>query len=133
MEENKNHGFDWSPFTILIAEDDPANFKLLEGLLKRTNINIYHAESGTKAVTLCTIHDEINIVLMDIQLPELDGFEAAQKIKGCKPELPVIIITASIFNGDTPHFENPCYDGFIFKPFKLDHLIETVRKFLPVM
>ena len=132
MAEEKKQVFNWSPFTVLIAEDDLVNFKLLEHLLKRTNINILHAKSGTEAVSICNTHKEISIVLMDIQLPEMDGFEAAQKIKEEKPDLPVVILTASVFNGEPLHIKNSCYDGFISKPFNLNHLIEKIRELLPV-
>ncbi|KPK79954.1 MAG: hypothetical protein AMS27_17475 [Bacteroides sp. SM23_62_1] len=130
MAEEKKQLVDWSSYTVLIAEDDPANYKLLESLLKKTNINIIHAESGIEAVNICDAYKEIDIVLMDIQLPELDGFEAAQRIKVKKPDIPVIILTASVFNGETVKPKYTCYNGFISKPFNLNHLIETVSSFL---
>jgi len=131
MQEENKQVLNWSSFTVLIVEDDIANYKLLESLLKRTNIKILHAESGAKAVSIGDTCNEINIILMDIQLPEMDGFEAAQKIKEKKPDLPVIILTASIFNGNTIDLKNTCFDGFISKPFDLNLLIETISNFLP--
>jgi CheY-like chemotaxis protein len=131
MQEGNKQVLNWSSFTVLIVEDDLANYKLLESLLKRTNINILHTESGAKAVNICDTCNDINVILMDIQLPEMDGFEAAQKIKEKKPDLPIIILTASIFDGNTIDLKNTCFDGFISKPFDLNHLIETISSFLP--
>jgi len=133
MQEENKHVLNWSLFTVLIVEDDLASYKLLESLLKKTNINIIHTESGAKAVNICDTRNDINIILMDIQLPEMDGLEAAQIIKGKNPDLPIIILTASIFDGNTTDLKNPNFDGFIskpFKPFNLDHLIETISRFL---
>jgi len=67
---------------------------------------------------------------MKSKLPEMDGFETTRIIKDKMPDLPVIIITASVFNGEpiSPGYAN--YDGFVSKPFNLNHLIETIRNIL---
>lgn len=130
MEDENKAIVDWSSFTVLIVEDDLANYKLLEGLLKKTKINILWAKSGLEAIKICDTCNDINLILMDVQLPEIDGFEASKIIKNKKPKLPVIIITASISNDQfiRPDYIN--YDGIISKPFNLNHLIDTIRNFL---
>lgn len=130
MEDEKKQVVDWSSFTVLIVEDETVNYKLLEGLLKKTKINILWAKSGTEAIRICNTFNDINLILMDVQLPEMDGFEATRIIKEEMPDLPVIIITASVLNGESrsPGYAN--YNGFVSKPFNLNHLIETIRNLL---
>ena len=131
MEDEKKAKADWSSFTVLIVEDDLANYKLLEGLLKRTNINILWAKSGPEAIKAFKTPNKINLILMDIQLPEMDGLEATKIIKKRNPEIPVLIITASVFNGEPVRSDSFNCEGFIPKPFDLNHLIDSIGNLLP--
>jgi len=125
---------DWSNRTILIAEDDEISFKYLDLILSRkTNANILWAINGQMAVEFCMQYYHIDLVLMDIQLPVLDGVEAIRRIKAFRPALPIIVNTANAFGDEYDRcFEAGC-DDFITKPvnlqqlfIKIDHLLAPV-------
>ena len=125
---------DWSNRTILIAEDDEISFKYLDLILSRkTNANILWAINGQMAVEFCHQYYHIDLVLMDIQLPVLDGVEAIRRIKAFRPSLPIIVNTANAFGDEYDRcFEAGC-DDFITKPvnlqqlfIKIDHLLAPV-------
>src|SRR5208283_4627898 len=70
--------FDWSDKTILIVEDDKVSFKFLEEIFKKTKAKVYHADNGLQAIEMCKVNQDIDIVLMDIQLPEMSGLDATK-------------------------------------------------------
>jgi CheY-like chemotaxis protein len=114
--------------TLLIAEDEDSNFILLEALLSESGITILRATNGTEAVSLCKLNPEIDLVLMDIKMPEMDGYEATRQIKKIRPDLPVIAQTAYTTNSNKKKaFECGCSD-FISKPFKKEPLISKIRE-----
>ena len=123
----------WENHTTLIAEDDPLNYKYIELLLsRRTGINILWAKSGLEAVRMVQNNKEIDIVLLDLQLPELDGLDVLECIRTKAPELPVIIQTANSWNNE----EESCYDagcnGFFNKPLDIDELLAKMDECIKV-
>lgn len=126
---------DLSNYTILIAEDDEISFKYLQMVLSRkTKINVLWAINGQMAVDFCKQYEHIDIIMMDIQLPVLNGIEAIRQIRQIKPEIPIIVHTANAYGDDYDHcFEAGC-DDFITKPininyllYKIDHLLQPVN------
>jgi CheY-like chemotaxis protein len=117
-----NH--DWSNRTILIAEDDEISFKFLELVLSRkTNVNIIWAINGRMAIDFCKIYKHIDLVLMDLQLPVVDGIEAIRQIRQFKPDLPIIVQTANAFGEECSKcFEAGCSD-YITKPVQMQDLL----------
>ncbi|MFV8336265.1 response regulator [Flavobacterium sp. RSP29] len=79
---------------ILVAEDDTINFLLLRKIIESKNHTVIRAKNGQEAVDICTKNPNITLVFMDIKMPVLDGYQAYEKIKLIKPELPVIAQTA---------------------------------------
>jgi CheY-like chemotaxis protein/two-component sensor histidine kinase len=79
---------------ILVAEDDTINFMLLKKIIESRNHTVLRAKNGQEAVDICTENPNITLVFMDIKMPILDGYQAFEKIKEIKPELPVIAQTA---------------------------------------
>ena len=123
--------YDFSNYTALIAEDDPLSYRYLELILtKRTNINIIWAKNGIEAVALFGEHENIDIVLMDLQLPLKDGQTAMKEIKAISPEMPVIIQTANSWNEEDKACKKAGCDGFFNKPLNIDSLIEHMYKCL---
>jgi signal transduction histidine kinase/CheY-like chemotaxis protein len=115
---------------ILIVDDDSANRFLLEQLLNRDAMKIYSATNGLEALTQYENHPEINLVLMDIKMPGLDGLSATIQMKKKNPDLPVIAITAYVLESDENMLlEAGCAD-FIAKPFQIDELKERIRQVL---
>jgi CheY-like chemotaxis protein len=117
----------WKDFTTLVAEDDPLNFRYIELLLgRRTGINIIWAKDGLEASNLIKDNDTIDIVLLDLQLPEIDGIKTLELSKLHNPHLPVIIQTANSWNNE----EEKCYeagcDGFFNKPLNIEDLLRRM-------
>ncbi|MBL7966959.1 MAG: response regulator [Prolixibacteraceae bacterium] len=115
--------------TILIAEDDDINFFYINTVLKHSLIEIIRAENGREAVEHCKTNPEIEIVLMDLKMPDMDGFEATRQIKTERPDLPVIAITAYSGTEDKEKaIESGC-DDFITKPLKREYLIKKMESY----
>jgi signal transduction histidine kinase/CheY-like chemotaxis protein len=120
----------WEGKTVLIVEDDYINYKLLEGVLKRNKAKVLFAVNGKEAVRISLGRDEPDLVLMDIQLPEMNGLEAMRQIRKTKPHLPIIIQTANVLNEEKKRAEEEGCQGFIIKPVNLVHFMEEVGKIL---
>ena len=116
--------------TLLIAEDENINFKLLAQYLSGANISVVHASNGNEAVEICKSIKQINLVLMDLKMPGMDGFEATKIIKGLRPDLPIIAQTAYSTESDKEKaLACGCID-FISKPFKKEELLTLIREHL---
>ncbi|MDM8159639.1 response regulator [Labilibaculum sp. K2S] len=115
---------------ILVVEDEEFNRIYFEELLNQINCNVLVANNGLEAVDICKKNDKIDLVLMDIKMPLMDGYEATKKIKKIRPNLPIIAQTAFALLGDkNKSLENGC-DDYIAKPVKKDVLIQLIRKHL---
>jgi PAS domain S-box-containing protein len=120
----------WKNNTILIAEDEDSNYRVLQMALRRTNINILRAENGQQAVDICKANKNINLVLMDLKMPEVNGIEATIEIKKLRPDLPIIAQTAYAMTEDKKtSIEAGCND-YLAKPIKSKVLISTLNKYL---
>jgi len=120
--------YNWSDRTFLIVEDDRVSFKFLESVFSKTEVKIYHADNGLKAVELCTQHPEIDIVLMDIQLPEMNGLDATRMIKKFRKDLPIIAQTANASSEDKEKcLEAGCID-YISKPINIKLLFSKIQQ-----
>jgi CheY-like chemotaxis protein len=116
--------YSWDNYTTLIAEDDPMNFRYIELLLgRRTGIKVKWAKDGKQAVEMCKHDNSIDIVLLDLQLPELDGISSLKRIKAFNPLLPIIIQTANSYNNEEDKCHNAGCDGFFNKPLNIDELL----------
>ncbi|MFT5750000.1 MAG: signal transduction histidine kinase/CheY-like chemotaxis protein, partial [Ancylomarina sp.] len=119
-----------SEITILIAEDDESNFCLLKEILRPHKINILHAFNGKDAVDLCAINNDIDLVLMDIKMPILNGYDASRQIKQLKPHLPIIAQTAYALMEDKNNAINAGCDDYISKPINSEQLISMLNKYI---
>ncbi len=120
----------WEDKTILIVEDDHINYQLLEVVLKRTRVNLLHAVTGMEAVRLCREQPKIDLVLMDVQLPEMNGFEAIKLIKEYQPQIPIIVQTANSMNDEQTRADEAGCQGFMTKPISLNKFMSEVDRFL---
>lgn len=122
--------YDWQDYSILIAEDTEMNFIFLTEALKHTGVNIIHAKDGKEAVEIIQNNPDINLVLMDINMPRLNGFESTKKIKEINEKIPVIAQTAlDIDNAAEKSKEYGC-DDYIRKPIKLKSLLSLIDRYL---
>jgi len=116
--------------TILIAEDDPSSSFYLQEILSAYKINVLIAINGFEAVDLVEKNHDISLVLMDINMPGMDGIEATKHIGKLKPELPIIAQTANAMSGDKrKYLEAGCLD-YIPKPIDENMLINKIITYL---
>jgi len=115
--------------TILIAEDEDANYQYLLAIIDKSKYTILFAENGHIALQMCQENFEIGLVLMDIKMPIMDGFTAAKLIKEFRPNLPVIAQTAFALDTDIDRFKD-VFDDYITKPINKDILNEKLNKFI---
>ncbi len=114
---------------ILLVEDEMYNYRFMTALLKINNYaEVILATTGTDAVEKCKQHPEINMVLMDLKLPEMSGFEATRHIKAMRSDLPVIAITAFAMSGDERKARDAGCDDYIPKPVSKEVLFSKLEK-----
>jgi len=123
---------DWTGRTILVAEDTESNYMYIEKILSLTNASLIRAKDGLEAVELFDANkDEIDLVLMDILMPEYDGYEATQKIREIKKDVPVIAQTAFTFEGELiDGLYAGCFNDYLIKPFYIKAIQDLLEKFL---
>ncbi|MDA3865858.1 MAG: response regulator [Salinivirgaceae bacterium] len=120
---------DWSSRTILVAEDVEFNFIFLREILVPTGANVIWAKNGAEACAVIDENTQVDLILMDLQMPEMNGYEAAEYIKKAKPTIPIIAQTAFMMaNEDEKCFKIGC-DGFLSKPIRPRQLIGAIKKF----
>lgn len=115
---------------LLVVDDNYQNRALIAEYFADTAVTSIHAENGLDAVN-CVAKHAIDLVLMDIRMPVMDGYEAAKKIKSTHPDLPIIALTASVLKDDHDRIEQGAFDGFIPKPVMKKRLFESLSAFLP--
>jgi PAS domain S-box-containing protein len=116
--------------TILIAEDEKSNFDFLKILFVRMNIRVLWAKDGIEALKLCETDPSIDLVLMDIKMPLLNGYEATKLIKSKRPELPIIAQTAYTMISDKIEADEAGCDGYLSKPIRINQLTEVLDLYL---
>ncbi len=118
-------------FTVLIAEDEDNNFLFFKEALIENNIKVIRAHNGIDAVNICFTNPTINLVLMDLKMPVLDGYEAAKQIKALKPQLPIVAQSAHALTSDRDRVKKEGFAGYITKPIKVEELFALISKFKP--
>jgi PAS domain S-box-containing protein len=122
--------YNWNGRSFLVVEDDKVSYKFLEGIFRKTGAKILHADNGLKAIDYCKTHPEIDIVLMDIQLPEMSGLDATRIIKAIRKDLPIIAQTANAMSDDKEKcLEVGCVD-YVSKPINVNLLFHKIDKHL---
>ncbi len=116
--------------TILNVEDDDVSCFLLNEVLADHNIDIIHTKNGNDAIDICKQNGGINLVLMDIKLPDINGFQAMREIKKIRPELPVVAVTAYAFAKDKSDCFKAGCDDYLSKPVDSKTLLNVIDKFL---
>jgi PAS domain S-box-containing protein len=115
--------------TILIAEDEQSNFDFLKILLTRMNFKVLWAKNGREAVDICETDPSVDLVLMDVKMPILNGYEATRLIKKKRPDLPVIAQTAYAMITDKLEADKAGCDGYLSKPIRINQLTEILEKY----
>ncbi len=120
----------WKGKTILIAEDVEANYLFLKIALRDTLMNILWAKNGKEACKQAIENPNIDLILMDIKMPEMNGHEAAKKIKETNPELIIVAQTAYARPEEKQIFQDDNFNDYISKPIKPTELFKILEKYL---
>jgi CheY-like chemotaxis protein len=120
--------------TILITDDDTRNIYALRSALEDFKMIVLTAESGADAIALLRSHAEIDVVLMDIMMPEMDGYETIRRIRARDDwkDLPILALTAKAMKGDREQCLAAGASEYISKPVDIDQLVALIRVWLNV-
>lgn len=122
--------YDFNGKTILIAEDEPVNLVLLQNWFEDENVMILHAKDGAEAVQIVRTTANVDLVLMDIKMPVLDGIEATKQIRKFNANIPIIALTAYALSGDKDRCISAGCNNYLSKPLKKNDLMRVVREYL---
>lgn len=125
--------FLWKDKTILVVEDDDQSYYFLKELLKRTGATIIRAANGIEALEICRSDMKLDLVLMDIQMPKISGYEATREIKRIRKILPVIAQTAYAMAGDREKSIKAGCDDYIAKPLNIESLLPKINQFINIV
>ncbi len=129
-EESEIPVYTWKDKVILVVEDDVVNFRFLEALLQDKAVQILHASNGLQAVQLCKTINKIDLVLMDLKMPDMDGIEATRQIRAFNRKVPIIAQTAFVMENELKKCHEAGCDDHITKPIDIKEFLEKVDKFL---
>ncbi len=121
--------FNFSNFTIMIAEDTPYNYEYLYSILQKTGANVVWAKDGIDVLKMYN-STKIDLILMDIQLPEINGYEATSQIRLTNQALPIIAQTAYAMAEDKQKCMDAGCNEVLVKPIRMDDVLTTVAKYL---
>jgi len=135
QDKSDGSNYNFTNFTVLAAEDVEINREILSALLEETGISIDFTDNGADAVLMFKTHpDKYNLILMDVQMPEMDGYEATHAIREAEltqaKQIPIIAMTANVFNEDIEKCLSAGMNGHIGKPVNAGDLYETLNKHL---
>jgi CheY-like chemotaxis protein len=111
---------------VLIVEDDMSSRLYLNKILEKTGAILLYALDGQEAIDVATENSDIDIILMDIQLPVMDGYESAEKIRLLRNDIIIIAQTAYGLLGDTEKILSAGFDDYIIKPILSKNLIDKM-------
>lgn len=130
MTHRGKYGYDFTGKIVLVVEDNMISFKLISAVLTQVQAEVVHAVNGRHAIELCSTDCHYDLVLMDMQMPEVNGLEATKEIKQKCPDLPVIATTANVYDEDEAAFRKAGCDAFLTKPLQFRKLFELMKSFL---
>jgi CheY-like chemotaxis protein len=117
---------------VLVVDDDARNIFALTTLLENQGMRVERATNGRQAIEMLNAHDDLSVVLMDIMMPEMDGYETMRQIRGDKRfrTLPILALTAKAMKGDREKCLEAGASDYIAKPVNTDQLLSLLRIWL---
>jgi two-component system, cell cycle response regulator DivK len=115
---------------ILIVEDVESNYLYLNAVLTKIDATIEWVKNGLEAVKFVNEHPNIDLILMDLQMPEMNGYDATREIKKEHKDIPIIAQTAFAMSDDRMKAIEAGCDDYLAKPIRSRDLIDTVKKYL---
>ncbi len=132
IDENAEKSEPWTKWrnkVMLIAEDDEVNYRFLEAVFADTQVQLLHVRDGKQAIELCKTINKIDLILMDIKMPEKSGYEAIKEIKKFRKEIPIIAQTAYTLKEDKAKCIAAGCDDYISKPIDIELLLSKIGKY----
>ena len=114
---------------ILIAEDDIASCLLLTRTLKKISREVLQVKTGIEAIDACRNNPDVDLILMDIRMPGMTGYEATRQIRGFNKDVIIIAQTAEVFAGDKEKAIEAGCNEYLSKPIDQDELMVLIRKY----
>ena len=127
MEEDKE--FQMKNLKVLIVEDDKTSELLITFVLEKFSSTILHAKNGFEAVEICRKNPDLSLIMMDLKMPEMNGYEATHQIRKFNTDAIIIAQTAFGLAGDREKALKVGCNDYISKPIKIDELQESLRKY----
>jgi len=115
---------------LLVVEDNAISYKLIEAHLLRKNLKLVHATDGPEAIEKFKSNSDIELVLMDIQLPSMNGLEVTRFIREIHPDVPIIATTANAYDEDRLACEAAGCTNFVTKPINFSRLLDLLKEYL---
>ncbi|NOQ26226.1 MAG: response regulator [Bacteroidales bacterium] len=119
----------WEDIVVVIAEDEQINYLFLKAVLKPTKAKIIWTKTGRETIHICN-SEKVDIILMDIKMPDLNGLEATIEIKKTYPNLPIVAQTAYAMEEDEVASIKAGCNDYISKPIRPDNLLTIMSKFI---
>lgn len=125
---NPSNKADAKKIKILLAEDDNINQKLFSYMLNEIADELIIASTGVEAINLHKEHSDINLILMDIKMPEMDGYEAAKNIRELDKEVTIVALSAFAFETQKAAANGSDFNDYVSKPIRKADLLKIIRK-----
>lgn len=122
--------YNWENKQVLVAEDVETNFLLVQAILKKTKINITWVVNGKGVFEHLEAGLKPDLLLLDIRMPEMDGYEVIEKLKADEYEIPVIALTAYAMREDEEKIRQHGFNAHVAKPIKSKLLLDTMASFM---
>jgi CheY-like chemotaxis protein len=128
--ENKNTGiYNWRDKVVLIVEDEEVNYKFLEAVIIGTEAKVLYAKTGHQAIDLCKSINKIDLILMDIKMPEMDGYKTTREIRKFNANVPIIAQTAYALESDREKCLDAGCNELITKPINIADLLNMINSY----
>jgi len=126
----KNMKGRWKGKVVLVAEDVDTSNMFYKAALSKTGVSVIWSENGSQAVAECEKEQQIDLILMDIHMPEMNGLEASQKIKEIRPDVPIVVQTAYLLSNEREKSYEAGANDFLAKPITYQKLLEVLDRYL---
>ena len=130
MDQTEEKQKNWKDRSILIAEDEDSNFKYLQIVLRPTGVQIHRARNGHEVIEILQGHPRINLILMDVKMPEMNGLEAARKIRTFNQDIPIVALTAYAMSDDREITLAAGCNSYISKPVRKSRIFSVLSHYL---
>ena len=122
--------YNWHKKIIVIVEDIEINYILLKKQMRNTGAEIIWLKNGTEIIDYVKANKKLDLILMDVRMPIMNGIEATKILKKIKPSIPIIMQTACVMGNDCEDIEDSGCDDYIYKPIIAEKLLMKIDKLI---